>query len=553
VEFSKGCQSLLGVCQPKVKRRVLTLLYSESNLDERSGLKERSKDMVTRKRMGLIALLILGLTVQACSVAGAPSMYDSQTSTADYGPTYGGLNPVNGEPYHDVFFEDYGVNPFIDTEDDHLSTFALDVDTGSYTIMRRYLQDGNLPPDEAIRVEEFVNYFDMGYALPEQEAFSIHLDGGLTPFVQNERYRVLRIGIQGYDIPDDDRKDAMLTFVIDVSGSMNMENRLGAVKDALTSLVETLRPTDQVGIIIYGSRARKILDPTPVSEKQAILTAIHRLEPGGSTNAEEGLQMGYKMASRSFLVGGINRIILCSDGVANVGNTGPDKILESIREYASQGIQLTTVGFGMGNYNDVLMEQLADDGDGFYAYVDSPEEAEKLFVEDMTGTLQAIAMDAKVQVDFNPDVVSRFRLIGFENRALEDDEFRDDSVDAGEIGAGHSVTALYEIKLTELAQGEIATVFMRWQDPDTYEVLERSRSIETSDLASTFADTSASFRLAVMVAEFGELLRDSYWAQQFNLNDLVEQIGSQDWPQFEDEEILEFEELVRKAAELSVK
>jgi Ca-activated chloride channel family protein len=504
--------------------------------------------MIKKKRMGLIALFILGLAVQAC---GAAPTYGLQPAPVDVGPTYGGLNPVNGEPYHDVFFEDYGVNPFIDTEDDHLSTFALDVDTGSYTITRRYLRDGNLPPDEAIRVEEFVNFFDMGYPLPEQEAFSIHLEGAPTPFVQNERYQVLRIGIQAYDIPDDERKDAMLTFVIDVSGSMDMENRLGSVKDALTSLVESLRPTDQVGIVVYGSRAKKILDPTPVSEGQTILDAIHRLEPGGATNAEEGLQIGYKMASKSFLTGGINRVILCSDGVANVGSTGPDKILKSIREYANQGIQLTTVGFGMGNYNDVLMEQLADDGDGFYAYVDTPEEAEKLFVDDLTGTLQAIAMDAKVQVDFNPDVVSRFRLIGFENRALEDDDFRDDSVDAGEIGAGHNVTALYEVKLLEEAQGEIATVFMRWQDPDTHEVNEISRTIATSGLAQSFEETSSSFKLAVMVAEFAEILRDSYWAQQFTLNDIVEQLNSQNWPQFEDDEVMEFEELVREAAGLS--
>jgi Ca-activated chloride channel family protein len=523
--------------------------------------------MDKKKRIYLAVVVLIAMLVQACSAAktisgaapspevvyeASPKMYYTATAVQDIGPTYGGQNPVNDEPYHDVFFEDYGVNPFIDTEDDHLSTFALDVDTGSYTIMRRYLRDGNLPPDDAIRVEEFVNFFEMGYPIPQQEAFSIHLDGGPTPFVQNDRYRVIRIGIQGYDIPDEERKDAALTFVIDVSGSMNIENRLGAVKEALSAMVESLRPTDQVGIVVYGSNAKKILEPTPVSEKPTILAAIRRLEPGGSTNAEEGLQMGYQMASKSFLMGGINRVILCSDGVANVGNTGPDSILESIREYASQGIQLTTVGFGMGNYNDVLMEQLADDGDGFYAYVDTPEEAEKLFVHDLTGTLQVIAMDAKVQVDFNSEVITRFRLIGFENRAIEDDDFRNDSVDAGEIGAGHSATALYEIKLAEDAQGEIATVFMRWQDPDTHKVIELSRSIDTAELAPSFEETSPSFKLAVMVTAFAEILRESYWAQQFSLNDIVEQLNSQNWPQFDDLQVLEFEELVQEAAMLSV-
>lgn len=514
--------------------------------------------MNKKRKMCLAVLALMALLVQACSVARSsnqgiysPQDYYMAESAQDYGPTYGGLDPVNDEPYHDVFFKDYGVNPFIDTEDDHLSTFALDVDTGSYTITRRYLRDGNLPPDKAIRVEEFVNYFDMGYAFPEQEAFSIYLEGGPTPFVQNERYQVMRIGIQGYDIADEERKDASLTFVIDVSGSMDYENRLGAVKHALTALVESLRPSDKVGIVIYGSRGEVLLEPTSVSERQRILDAIWRLQPSGATNAEEGLQLGYRMASKAFLPGGINRVILCSDGVANVGKTGPDSILESIREYASEGIQLTTVGFGMGNYNDVLMERLANDGDGMYAYVDTLEEAQKLFVDDLTGTLQAIAMDAKVQVDFNPEVVSRFRLIGFENRALKDDEFRDDSVDAGEIGAGHSVTALYEVKLIEDAQGMIATVFMRWQDPDTHEVIEISRSIETSQLASTFEETSASFKLAVMVAEFAEILRESYWAQQFTLNDIVEQLDSNHWPPFDDKEVLEFEGLVREAARLS--
>jgi len=523
--------------------------------------------MNKRKEISIGVLVTIALLLQACSAAEViveeikPMTADQVAPmevaveylvmpTQDIGSSYGGQDPVNDKPYRDVFFEDYGVNPFIDTEDDNLSTFALDVDTGSYTITRRYLGDGNIPPDEAIRVEEFVNFFDMGYPVPPQQAFVIHLDGGPTPFVQNDRYRVIRIGIQGYDIPDEERKDASLTFVIDVSGSMNMENRLGAVKEALTKLVETLQPTDRVGIVVYGSRGEVILEPTSVSEQQTILSAIQRLSPNGSTNAEEGLQLGYQMASKSFLVGGINRVILCSDGVANVGNTGPDKILESIREYANQGIQLTTVGFGMGNYNDVLMEQLADNGDGFYAYVDTQEEAEKLFVHDLTGTLQTIAMDAKVQVDFNPEVVTRFRLIGFENRALDDDEFRDDSVDAGEIGAGHSVTALYEVKLEENAEGEMASIFLRWQDPDTHEVVEISRSIGISDLATTFGETSQSFKLAVMVAEFAEILRESYWAEQFTLTDLVAELNSQDWPQFVQEEVLEFEELVRLAANL---
>jgi len=244
-------------------------------------------------------------------------------------------------------------------------------------------------------------------------------------------------------------------------------------------------------------------------------------------------------------------VILCSDGVANVGETGPDAILEAIRGYADEGIQLTTVGFGMGNYNDVLMERLADDGDGFYAYVDTAAEAEKLFVADLTGTLQTIALDAKIQVEFNPEVVTRYRLLGFENRALMDEEFRDDSADAGEIGAGHSVTALYEVKLTEGAQGTIAKVALRWEDPQSHEVTELTESIASEALALSFDKMSPTFQLAVFVAEYAEILRESYWAQNFTLEGLAEELSGFDLGAFDDEEILEFGELVDRAVDLS--
>jgi len=491
---------------------------------------------------------VFSSVVSNCNGCGGVSGYS--LSLQDIGPTYGGLNPVNDEPYHDVFFENYGVNPFIDTEDDPLSTFALDVDTGSYTMARRYVSDGNLPPKDAIRVEEFVNYFDMNYDLPKGSPFSIHIDGGMTPFVQTDHYRVIRIGIQGRDVPDVDRKDAVITFIIDVSGSMDLENRLGAVKLALRSLVENLRPTDRVGIVVYGSTAYPVLEMTPAAQRGPILAAIDRLMPEGATNAEAGLKLGYQMASRAFVPGAINRVILCSDGVANVGNTGPDSILKSIRGYANEGITLTTVGFGMGNYNDVLMEQLADKGDGFYAYVDTPAEAEKLFVEDLTGTLQTIALDTKVQVEFNPEVVTRYRLLGYENRWLADEDFRDDSIDGGEIGAGHSVTALYEIKLAEGASGRIATVVLRWKDPDDRQVTERSETIDSVELMTAFEQTTPSFQLAVLVAEYAEILRKSYWAKEVTLDDLVHWVRVTDLADFNDVEVVEFSQLVHRAAQL---
>ena len=259
------------------------------------------------------------------------------------------LNPPNDEAYHDMYFKGSGTNPFIDTEDDHLSTFAMDVDTGSYSITRRYLTDGYLPPPEAVRVEEFVNTFDYNYTPPTDNAFAIHVDGAPSRFGEGKRLQLLHIGLQGHVIRDEHRKDAILTFVIDVSGSMSQENRLELVKKALTLLVNQLRPTDKVGIVVYGSHGRLVLPHTGIEQRSEILAAINSLAPGGSTNAEEGLRIGYDLAWRNASVNHINRVILCSDGVANVGNTGPDEILKEIRTYVNKGITLSTVGFGMGN------------------------------------------------------------------------------------------------------------------------------------------------------------------------------------------------------------
>ncbi len=457
--------------------------------------------------------------------------------------------PPDGVPPADNFFEDYGVNPYIDAGEDHLSTFALDVDTASYAVARRYIRDGLQPPPEAIRVEEFVNYFDPDYPTPPEVAFGIYADGALSPFHTDGTY-ILRFGIQGYEVPEHARKPANLTFVIDVSGSMDRENRLGLVKRSLEVLVERLRPDDRVAIVVYGSQARVVLYPTRGSDAGTILQAIYSLWPEGSTNAEAGLQVGYQLAWEMFQEGYTNRVILCSDGVANVGATSPDAILESIRGYAASGIALTTVGFGMGNFNDVLMEQLADDGDGNYAYVDTLAEAQKLFVEDLTSTLQVIARDAKVQVDFNPELVARYRLIGYENRAVADQDFRNDAVDAGEIGAGHSVTALYAVQLWPGAQGRIATVQLRWEDPASREVREINGNFNTWDLVNRFEEASPHYRLAVVVAQYAELLRRSPWARDthpYALQDHANRL-SNDLPH--DLDVREFMDLVWRANQI---
>ncbi len=447
-----------------------------------------------------------------------------------------------------MFFQDYGVNPSVDTEDDNLSTFALDVDTGSYTVMRNYLKDGNLPPQDSVRVEEYINYFDYGYASPPpHQAFGIYIDGGPSPFTETERYDMMRVGIQGYEVDKRDRKDAALTFVIDVSGSMDMDNRLELVKRSLEMLVEQLHRNDTVSIVVYGSDARVVLEPTTGSDSDRILNAIYSLHPEGSTNAEAGLRLGYGMAMEAFKSDGINRVILCSDGVANVGQTEADAILEEIGRYVERGVTLTTIGFGMDNYNDTLMEQLADNGNGFYAYVDDKNEARKLFIDEITGTLQTIALDAKVQVEFNTDVVMRYRLVGYENRAVADDQFRDNEVDAGEIGAGHSVTALYEVKLYPDAHGKVATVFMRWEDPDTHQVVEISQDYDTSQIAFDFEEADPNFQRAVVVAEYAEILKGSYWAEESSMDDVYNEARRVNRYFDREDAMEEFVDLVRDA------
>ena len=458
------------------------------------------------------------------------------------------LKPPNAAAYPDMYFKGSGVNPFLDTEDEHLSTFAMDVDTASYSVTRRYLMEGHLPPSEAVRVEEFVNAFKYDYAAPTEGAFAIHLEGAPSIFADSKRTHLLRIGLKGRVIPDENRKDAMLTFVIDVSGSMEMENRLGLVKRSLRLLVDQLRPTDKVGIVVYGSQGRLLLPHTAVNRRAEILTAIDSLYPDGSTNAEEGLRIGYDLAWRNSEIDHINRVILCSDGVANVGQTGPEEILKEIRAHVKRGITLSTVGFGMGNYNDILMEKLANAGNGNYAYVDTLSEARRIFVEDLTGTLQVIAKDAKIQVDFNPEVVSRFRLLGYENRYLENHQFRDDTVDAGEVGSGHCVTALYEVKLHEGASGKIATASIRYADPDSQKVTEVGEDIFSSDLRESFETASAPFRLTAAVAEFAEILRESYWAKDGSLEE-IRRVVKGVFPEFDNEQVVELIYLVGKAIE----
>ena len=481
-------------------------------------------------RKPLLSLGLVALLAAACGSAASTAAPGGQVPPPPQhhqpDPYGGGPAPAPsyaaGTPYDGVTFADPGQNPFVDPRQDDQSTFGLDVDTASYTVARRFVDDGNLPDPSSVRVEEFVNYFDQGYAAPQDDAFAIHADGGPSPFLAADE-TLLRIGIKARDVAEAARPSAALTFVIDVSGSMARENRLELVKQSLGLLVEMLRPDDSVAVVVYGTDARVALQPTRARDAATILAAVAELHPEGSTNAAAGLALGYETAEGSFLRGGINRVILASDGVANVGDTDADSILKRIRDGTDTGIQLVAIGVGMGNFNDVLLERLADDGDGFYAYVDDIDEARRVFVSNLTGTLQSVALDARAQVDFNRKAVEAYRLVGYENRALPDDQFRNDGVDAGAIGAGHEVTALYAIRLTGEGQPgrRLATISLRWTDPSTGRPAELVQDVFPADFASTFGGTAATFKLDALVAATAERFRGSPWGGTYRLQDVL--------------------------------
>lgn len=501
-------------------------------------------------RAGEVAYMVSGTPIGDPLGGLSASSVQLRCGTPDaFPPAHGGTAIVNGKPFDAMFFENYGVNPFVDTEDDHLSTFAIDVDDASYVLARSYLNRGALPEKDAVRTEEFVNYFNYNYPAPDEDAFTVFIEGGPSRFGVNSR--MIKIGIKGKEVRPENRKPANLVFVIDVSGSMAREDRLGLVKKALRLLVDELRPKDRVGIVVYGSTGRDVLQPTVVGDRERIISAIESLQSGGSTFAEQGIRFGYRMAERSFQPGWINRVILCSDGVANVGRTGAEDILKDIKQFAEKGITLTSVGFGMGNYNDVLLEKLGNKGNGHYAYVDNLNEARRVFVDNLTGTLQVIARDVKIQVDFNPDVVRSYRLIGYENRDVADNKFRDDKEDGGEIGAGHEVTALYEIKLhANATRNDVGVVYIRYKDPDNGEVTEVNRRINRDVFRDRFESCSIDFKLAAAAAEFAEILRKSYWAKGSSLGDvlaLVKEVSMQS----SSPEVIELMGLISKSQQFS--
>jgi Ca-activated chloride channel family protein len=352
---------------------------------------------------------------------------------------------IQQRPYHNT--EEYAPieeNDFLPVIGNPLSTFSIDVDAASYANVRRFIMEDRLPPRDAVRVEEFINYFDYDYEKPEDEVpFSINLEYAVCPW--NEEHTLVHIGLQGEELDEEDRRPSNLVFLIDVSGSMRPENKLPLLKKAFLLLADQLADDDQVAIVTYAGEAQVPLNPTPGYKRNEIKYAIGRLHAGGSTAGYSGIQMAYGLAVESFIPGGNNRVILATDGDFNVGVSSTSELVEMIEEKRELGIFLTVLGFGMGNYKDGRLEQIADKGNGNHAYIDNLLEAKKVFVDDLTSTLYTIAKDVKIQVEFNPVKVASYRLIGYENRMLKKEDFADDRKDAGEIGAGHSVTALYEI------------------------------------------------------------------------------------------------------------
>ncbi|MBK9263002.1 MAG: VWA domain-containing protein [Polyangiaceae bacterium] len=419
-------------------------------------------------------------------------------------------------------------NPFIDVATDPRSTFSIDVDTASYSIMRRYIERSQRPPKGAVRIEELINYFPYDDAVPVGDApFAVRTDVTSAPWTPANR--LVRISLKGKSIDRASRAGTNLVFLIDVSGSMESANKLPLLKRSLGLLVNQLDARDRVSIVVYAGASGLVLPPTSGADKRTIMNALDNLNAGGSTNGGEGIELAYAQATRNFIEGGTNRVILATDGDFNVGVTDRSSLVDLIAQKAKSGVFLSVLGFGMGNYKDDTLESLAQRGNGNYAYVDDMSEARKVLVEQVMGTLVTIAKDVKIQVEWNPRLVQSFRLIGYENRMLAHRDFNDDRKDAGDIGAGHSVTALYEVviagakqdkpgtdplkyqspgQVTDAGQSnELVTVKLRYKEPNG--ATSRLLEVTAIDKGKTFAEASTDFRFAASVAAFGMILRSS--------------------------------------------
>ncbi len=476
----------------------------------------------------------IGLLSASLIACGASDSDDMAAAGDVAGPAQGGYSGTGGGAYagaHDEgaasgeTYEDYGENEFVDTATEDTSTFGADVDTASYTIMRRDVMSGTLPDPDSVRIEEYINYFEYDYPIPDQEPFSLNLEMAPSYFGEPSQ-QLLKIGIKGREIPVEQRDPANLVFLVDVSGSMGTWNKLPLVKWSLKQLTQKLAPTDTLGIGVYASAEGTVLPPTAVENKATVLEAIDEMRSGGSTNGEAGIRLAYEMAESAYRPGGTNRVVICTDGDFNVGLTD-DPLVSLIEEYRSKGIFLTMLGFGSGNINDAQMEKLADHGNGNYAYIDSQNEAIRVLGDNLVSTLQVIAKDVKIQVEFDSEVVSRYRLVGYENRVMSNDDFDDDMKDSGDLGAGHYVTAFYEVDtVPDVASGRAATVRIRYKEPEA----EASRLIEQEfmieNAVESFDQATQAFRFAAAVTEYAEILRESKHSTGARFDDILDIAGA---------------------------
>lgn len=452
---------------------------------------------------------------------------------------FGAIRPAGAPTNREVYGETIS-NGVKQVAHEPVSTFSIDVDTGAYAVVRRHLNQGVLPPTDAVRIEELVNYFDYQYDSPDIAIapFSVSTEIAATPW--NANTHLVQVGLQGY-LPDaESRSPANLVFLIDVSGSMKSTDKLPLLKKAFRMLVKQLDEQDKVSMVVYAGASGVVLESTKGDQNGTILAALDKLTAGGSTHGSAGIKLAYNMAQQGFIKDGINRVILATDGDFNVGTVNHQALLDLIERKKNTGISLTTLGFGSGNYNDHLMEQLADNGDGNYAYIDNLSEARKILVNQVSATLETIAKDVKIQIEWNPARVSEYRLIGYENRLLNREDFNNDKVDAGEIGAGHTVTALYEITLTNSAQQrieplryqsekiatkvdskELAFVKLRYKKPGG----DRSKLLQHALKANEIkqlSNTTDSLRFASSVAAFGELLRGGKNLENFSHENVLQ-------------------------------
>lgn len=431
-------------------------------------------------------------------------------------------------------------NPVHAVAQEPVSTFSIDVDTGSYANVRRILNEGRLPPKGAVRLEEMVNYFPYDYALPSAEGSPFGITTELAPTPWNPNTRLLRVGIKASDRSVAELPPANLVFLVDVSGSMDRREGLPLVKSTLKLLVDQLRDQDKVSLVVYAGESRVVLEPTSGRDKAAIRNAIEQLQAGGSTAGASGIELAYRMAQKGYLDKGINRILLATDGDFNVGISDFETLKQMAAEKRRSGVSLTTLGYGVDNYNEQLMEQLADAGDGNYAYIDNLREARKVLVDQLSSTLAVVARDVKIQLEFNPSQVSEYRLLGYENRALKREDFSNDKVDAGEIGAGHTVTALYEIvpaggkgwleplryqnntAKSDARGGELALLRVRYKGPQGGASQLIERPIRAAEQHAEIAQASDDLRFAAAVAAFAQQLEGGRYTGTFDIGDTVQ-------------------------------